>query len=112
MKDSFLKALTGAKGRIITMVSGAVAAVIVRALVKMGWEPDPATLNDITEFSGVAVTLGLEWVVIHLSSEGVKKIQDALPPAVKSDGVPGPKTIAAVEKLAEQADSPSKPDTP
>jgi len=112
MNPSFLNVLSGFKGRLITIGSGLLAGLVVRALAKLGFSPDASTLNDITEFSGIATTLGIEWLVIHLNSQGVKKIQDALPPEVKSDGVPGPKTIAAVEKLADQADSPTKIETP
>lgn len=102
MNNSFIRTLSGVKGRLITIASGVIAGLVVRALAKFGFEPDLQTLNDITELAGIGVILGMEWAVIHLNAEGVKKIQQALPPEIKDDGVPGDKTVAAVEEMAAQ----------
>lgn len=109
MKNAVLKLLVDTKGRMITLATGIVAGFVTRFAVDHSWTMDPKDLDYIT----VAVTLFVGWaidsLVIKIQTAGVKQIQDALPPSIISDGVAGPKTVAAVEKMADQADSPPKP---
>lgn len=92
-----LKLLTDAKGRLVSLATGMVAGFVTRVAVEHGWTLDPADLNYIT--LGVAILTGwaIDSIVLHANANGVKQIQEALPPHVEADGVPGPVTIAAVK---------------
>lgn len=108
MKSSLIKLLTGAKGRLVSVITGALVGVVTKLLTRNNATLDPEIENLVSTIASLAVMWAIDSLVLKLQSDGVRKIQDALPPSVVSDGVPGEKTVAAVEKAVSEAESNTK----
>ena len=103
MKNALLKALADGKGRLLSLTTGFVTAKILAWIASAGITLDPKDELYITGLAGLVIAYGIDALFIRLQTAGVKEIQDALPPSVKSDGVPGSKTIKAVENAVDKA---------
>lgn len=103
MKTTLIKLLLDGRGRFVSLATGALVAAVTKALAGKNVTLDPEVENMIATITGLFVMWVIDSVVLKMQSDGVKQIQDALPPSVKSDGVPGEKTIAAVEKAVENS---------
>lgn len=102
----FLKRLTEVKGRVISLASGLAVGALTKWFADNNWSWDPEYELLVSGAVAFAVTYIIDSVVILLQTEGVKQIQDALPPEVVSDGVAGPVTVAAVEKVVANQQTP------
>lgn len=106
MKNLFLKLLSDSKGRFISLGTGAAVGFATKWFASKNLSFDPEFEALMSAGVGFAITYIIDSVVIILQSNGVKRIQDALPPNIASDGVAGPKTLAAVEKAVENQKTP------
>lgn len=104
-KTTLIKRLNDGKGRIVSLVQGAVVAGIAKYLLDKNLAFDPLVEDLVSVIVGGAVMWIVDSVLIILQTEGVKKIQDALPSNVVSDGVPGDVTVAAVKRAVSDQTS-------
>lgn len=102
MKTFLTAWLSAARGRFITLAIASVVGVISALLARWNFTLDPEDTKLVAGFVTGFVGWGIDALIIKVNSDGVKQIQDALPPYVKSDGVPGEVTITAVENLASK----------
>jgi hypothetical protein len=103
MKTQFIKLLLDAKGRINSLAVGAVVGGVTKFLADRNWTLDPTVEDLLSATVALTVMWAIDSLVLKLQADGVKQIQDALPPHVKSDGVPGDVTVAAVKRAASDA---------
>jgi hypothetical protein len=96
-KTTFVKMLLDFRGRIVSAITGVIAGAAANVLAGK-IELSPNDKETITLFAGFMAMWFFDSMVIHFQTEGVRDIQDALPPNVKSDGVPGDVTVAAVKR--------------
>lgn len=94
-KNYLLTTLTAKKGRIASFVAGVVTTMLVRNF------PIPTEIiNEVTIALPFAVAWVIDFVVLQINANGVKEIQEALPPSIKVDGFAGEKTVEAVQNLS------------
>jgi uncharacterized membrane protein (Fun14 family) len=104
-KTAILKRLNDGSGRLVSLTQGAVIAAITNYLLKKNITLDPMVLDLVSLLVGGAVMWLVDSAVILIQTEGVKKIQDALPSNVVSDGVPGDVTVSAVKRAVSDQTS-------
>lgn len=101
MKNVILGFLVSGKGTIAKIVLGIVAYGLARFSAYAGITIPEDILNEISIGVGIGVPLLIETWVSKQNASGIKEIQEALPPSVKTDGVAGPATVEAVQNLAD-----------
>lgn len=101
MKTILVTWLSSAKGRFISLAVGLVIGLATTLLARFQLTLDPRDEALLTTLVTALVGWGLDMLVIKINSDGVKAIQAPLQ-GIKEDGVPGAKTIAAVEDLASK----------
>lgn len=104
-KTTFIKALNDGKGRLVSFAQGAVVGGVAKFALDRNWSFDPFVENIVSAGVAFAVMWIVDSVLIILQTNGVKKIQDALPSNVISDGVPGDVTVAAVKRAVSDQQS-------
>lgn len=103
MKTTLIKLLLDGRGRVVSLATGTLVAAVTKALSTKQIHLDPEVENLIAAVAGLAVMWVIDSVVLKLQSDGVKHIQDILPESIVSDGVPGEKTIDAVEEAVQNS---------
>lgn len=98
MKISLIQFLTSKKGVFASALAAATVAMATRQLLKLNIPMTPEVENLISVIIFAGVGWLIDRIVLRLNATGVEKIQDLLPPSVKSDGVPGEVTIEAVKE--------------
>ena len=102
MKQQLIQLLSGSKGRFVSLGVGAAIGSLSKLLSAYNFTIDPEIENFIAALIGLGITWVIDSAILYITQAGVKKIQAPLP-GIAEDGVPGPKTIAAVEKAVDQA---------
>lgn len=105
LKTTLTKALIDGKGRFVSLATGAAVAATAKYFTSKNWDFNPEFENLVSISVAFATTWILDSIVLHLQTAGVKKIQDALPSNVTSDGVPGDITVAAVKRAVSDQQS-------
>lgn len=103
MKTRLIKLLLDGKGRINSAVVGIVTGAATKILARYNLTLDPLAEDLLSASVGLFVMWAIDSIVLKLQADGVKRIQDALPPHVESDGVPGDVTVAAVKRATSDA---------
>jgi hypothetical protein len=106
MKTTLVKLLLDARGRLVSVVTGAFVAFTTRLLTAGKIEIDPEIEMLVSTIAGLLAMWIFDSIIIKLQTDGVKRIQDALPSNVPSDGVPGDVTVAAVKRAVADHQDP------
>lgn len=105
MKEFLISTLSGAKGRLITIAVAIAMGFATKFAADHGLELSEK--NELLLSTSVGSFAGwlIDSVILWINTKGIKRIQDALPPDIQSDGYAGDKTVEAVQEAVEQANS-------
>lgn len=105
MSQFLISTLSGAKGRLITIAVAVATGFATKIAADHGLELTEK--NEMLLASSVGALVGwfIDSAVLWINTRGIQRIQDALPPDIKSDGHAGDKTVEAVQEAVEQANS-------
>lgn len=105
MSQFLISTLSGAKGRLITIVVAIATGFATKFAADHGLELSEKNELLLSTSVGSLVGWFIDSVVLWINTRGIQRIQNALPPDIKADGHAGDKTVEAVQEAVEQANS-------
>lgn len=103
MKTIAIKFLTGNGARIKVALTSGIVWLITQAITRLGLDIGPDWSAQISVYAALSAAWLLESITAKISTDGIKKIQEILPPEVKVDGHAGPATTGALKQIVKEA---------
>jgi hypothetical protein len=102
MKTAAIKFLTSNGARIKVALASGIVWLITQGITRLGLDIGSDWSAQISVYAALAAGWVLESITAKISTDGIKKIQEILPPEVKVDGHAGPMTTGVLKQIVRE----------